>query len=144
MRISDWSSDVCSSDLVTIAKDADAGQAGKMPLYVTESGYEEFEDTHTRVGRNAPLPHTLWLVDMASGEPRELDLSALPGIGEDPLAELRAAARQAPLKGDRPVRVETDGDGTGPAIHWTGDSPNVALLPPPTHNKDHKITPVHN
>ena len=128
--------------VVTIAKDADAGQAGKMPLYVTESGYEEFEDTHTRVGRNAPLPHTLWLVDMASGEPRELDLSALPGIGEDPLAELRAAAGQDPLKGDRPVRVETDGDGTGPAIHWTGDSRNVALLLRSIDNKDRWIATV--
>src|SRR5690606_21329943 len=29
---------------VTQAKDADGGQAGKMPKYVTESGYEEFEE----------------------------------------------------------------------------------------------------
>ena len=43
-------------------------QAGKMPNYVTESGYEEFEDVRTRVGRNAPLPQTLWLVDLAGAQ----------------------------------------------------------------------------
>jgi len=50
---------------VTMVKDEDGkatGQAGQMPLYVTESGYEEFEEVRTRVGRNDPLPHTLWLV----------------------------------------------------------------------------------
>lgn len=37
--------------VVTTAKGADAGQAGKLPKYVTESrGYEEFEDVRTRVG----------------------------------------------------------------------------------------------
>ena len=54
--------------VVTTAKGADAGQAGKMPKYVTESGYEEFEDVRTRVGRNAPLPQTLWLVDVAAAQ----------------------------------------------------------------------------
>ena len=40
----------------------------------------------------------------------------------------RKAAGKKPLEGNRAVRVETDGDGTGPAIHWSGDSRNVALL----------------
>ena len=33
-----------------------------------------------RVGRNAPLPHTLWLVDVAAGKARELKYDTLPGI----------------------------------------------------------------
>ena len=41
--------------VVTSPKGADAGRAGKMPKYVTESGYEEFEDVRTRVGRNLPV-----------------------------------------------------------------------------------------
>jgi len=45
--------------VVTQAKGADAGTAGKMPRYVTESGYEEVEDTRTRVGRSDPAPETL-------------------------------------------------------------------------------------
>ncbi|MFX6258542.1 hypothetical protein ABTF80_21035, partial [Acinetobacter baumannii] len=50
--------------VVTKPKDFDDGRGGKMPLYVTESGYEETEDTRTRVGRNGFEPHTLWYVDV--------------------------------------------------------------------------------
>ena len=40
--------------VTTRKKSGEAGQAGKMPKYVTESGYEEFQEVRTRVGRNAP------------------------------------------------------------------------------------------
>lgn len=128
--------------VVTTAKGADGGQGGKMPKYVTESGYEEFEEVRTRVGRNAPLPHTLWLVDVSAGTATELKFDALPGIAVDPLAELRKAAKQDALKGNRPVRIETDGDGTGPAIHWSRDGGNVAVLVRAVDNKDRWIATV--
>ena len=70
--------------VVTTAKGGDAGQAGKMPKYVTESGYEETEDVRTRVGLNAPVPQRLWLAEVASGKVRELKLDTLSGIQEDP------------------------------------------------------------
>ncbi len=125
--------------VVTTVKGADAGQLGKLPKYVTESGYEEFEESHTRVGRNAPLPHTLWLVDVVAGTARKVSFDTLPGIATDPLAKLRKAAGKDPLKGNRDVRIETDGDGSGPAIHWSGDSRNVALLVRAVDNKDRWI-----
>jgi dipeptidyl aminopeptidase/acylaminoacyl peptidase len=128
--------------VVTTKAGADAGRAGKLPRYVTESGYEEFEEARTRVGRGEPLAHTLWLVDMATGEPRELDFGVLPGVGEDPLAGLRAAANLEPLAGQRAVRVETDGDGSGPAIHWAGDSRHAAVLLRAVDNKDRWIATV--
>ncbi|MGN6513356.1 MAG: prolyl oligopeptidase family serine peptidase [Lysobacteraceae bacterium] len=128
--------------VVTTAKGGDAGQAAKLPHYVTESGYQEPEEGRTLVGRNPPLPHTLWLVDMRDGKPRELKFDALPGIHDDPLAALRRAAKQAPLKGDRAVRVETDGDGEGPAIHWSDDGANVAVLVRAVDNKDRWIATV--
>ncbi len=127
---------------VTSAKGADAGTGGKMPKYVTESGYEEFEEVRTRVGRNAPLPHRLWLVDVANGQAKELKFDGLPGIGSDPLAALRKAAGKDPLKGNRDVRVETDGDGSGPAIHWSSDGHNVAVLLRAVDNKDRWIATV--
>src|SRR3546814_12398605 len=99
MRISDWSSDVCSSDL-------DKGKAGKMPKYVTESGYNEFEDVRTRVGRKPPLPHSLKLIDLDDGSVSSPDLKALPGIDKDPLARLRKAAGKEPLKGLRAVTID--------------------------------------
>ncbi len=125
--------------VVATAKGAEAGQGGKMPKYVTESGYEEFEEVRTRVGRGAPVPHALWLVDIANAKASELKYDALPGIGDDPLAALRKAAKQDPLKGNRPVRIETDGDGTGPAIHWSDDGRNVAVLVRAVDNKDRWI-----
>lgn len=128
--------------VVTSAKGADAGQAGKMPRYVTESGYEEFQEVRTRVGRNAPVAHKLWLVDVANGKATALAFDALPGIANDPLAALRKAAKQEPLKGNRAVRIETDGDGGGPAIHWSDDGRNAAVLVRAVDNKDRWIASV--
>ncbi|MFC3550662.1 prolyl oligopeptidase family serine peptidase [Lysobacter cavernae] len=128
--------------VVTQAKNGDEGTGGKMPKYVTESGYEEFEEVRTRVGRNAPLPHRLWLVDVADAKARELKFDALPGIKDDPLAALRKAAKQEPLKGDRDVRIESDGDGSGPAIHWSDDGRNAAVLVRAVDNKDRWLASV--
>ena len=126
--------------VATTKKGADAGQAGKMPKYITESGYEEFEDVRTRVGRGDPLPHTLWLAEVATGKVRELKLDALPGIATDPLAALRKAAGKEPLKGNRAVKL--DSDGMAPAIHWRGDSRAVALVLRAVDNKDRWIAGV--
>ncbi|PPU64415.1 S9 family peptidase [Xanthomonas codiaei] len=128
--------------VVTQAKNAEEGQAGKMPKYVTESGYEEFQEVRTRVGRNAPVAHTLWLVDVTAGSARQLSFDALPGIAIDPLASLRKAAKRDALKGNRAVRVESDGDGSGPAVHWSDDGRNVAVELRATDNKDRWIASV--
>ena len=128
--------------VVTEPKGADKGTGGKMPKYVTESGYEEFEEVRVRVGRNAPLAHRLWLVDVASSEVSELSFDSLPGIDVDPLAQMREQAELEPLEGNRPVRVETDGDGTGPAIHWSGDGRSAAVLLRAVDNKDRWIATV--
>ncbi|GAA3914282.1 S9 family peptidase [Luteimonas lutimaris] len=127
---------------VTQEKDADGGQAGKLPNYATESGYEEFEEARTRVGHNAPLAQKVWLVDVANAGVRELAYDALPGIADDPLAALRKAAGKDPLKGNRDVRIETDADGSGPAIHWSSDGHNVAMLVRAVDNKDRWIATV--
>jgi len=126
--------------VVTHKKGADAGQAGKMPKYVTESGYEEFQDVRTRVGRNAPVPHTLWRVDLADGSLKEVKFDTLPGIDRDPLATLRKQAGKDPLKGSRDVRVENDSDGS--AMAWTADGSQVAVQVHAVDNKDRWIATV--
>ncbi|MCD9027250.1 prolyl oligopeptidase family serine peptidase [Luteimonas sp. BDR2-5] len=129
--------------VVTQAKDGNEGQAGRMPRYVTESGYEEFEDVRTRVGRNDPLPHTLWLVELASGTVRELKTDPLPGIASDPLADLRRAAGKDALTGNRPVRLEIDSRGGGNgAIRWSDDGRQVALSIHSVDNKDRWLATV--
>jgi dipeptidyl aminopeptidase/acylaminoacyl peptidase len=127
---------------VTYPKGADLGQQGKLPRYVTESGYEETEEVRTRVGRNAPAAHSLWLVETATGAVTQLKFDDLPGIKADPLADLRKKAGKKALEGARDVRIETDGDGTGPAIHWSDDGRDAAVLVRAVDNKDRWITQV--
>jgi len=124
--------------VVTQAKGADAGRAGKMPKYVTATGYEEMEDVRTRVGHNAPVAQALHLVDLASGGERELPLAALPGAGVDPLAALRAAQKLDPLKGTRALRI-VDGDSLAGTVKWSGDGARAALMLRAVDNKDRWI-----
>lgn len=124
--------------VATERKQDERGQTGKMPKYVTESGYEEFEDVRTRVGRNLPRAQTLWLIDVREGTPRELAIDALPGIADDPLAALRKAGGKDPLKGARAVRVEDDADG----IRWNADGSIAALMLHSVDNKDRWLVTV--
>jgi dipeptidyl aminopeptidase/acylaminoacyl peptidase len=124
--------------VVTSAKGADTGRAGKMPKYLTASGYEEMEDVRTRVGHNAPVPQALHLVELASGRERTLAFATLPGADTDPLAAQRAAAKLAALKDGRAIRI-TDGDSTAATVHWTGDGSRVAVLMRAVDNKDRWI-----
>lgn len=121
--------------VTTTEKGADEGQTGKMPKYVTESGFEEFENVRTRVGRNMPLAQKLWLVDVRTQRVRELDFSALSGIATDPLADLRKAQKLDSLKGNRAVRMET------PAV-WSADGTQVALMVRAIDNKDRWLVGV--
>ncbi len=125
--------------VVTQAKNADEGQDGKMPLYVTESGYEEFQTVRTRVGRNDPVPQSLWLVDVAAGKARALSFDALPGIQDDPLAALRKAAGKDPLKGNRAVRIESEAN---PALVWNDDGTQAAVQIHSVDNKDRWLVTV--
>ena len=129
--------------VATQPKGADAGRTGKLPRYVTESGYEETEDARTRVGRNPPVAQSLWLVDVASARVSELKFDALPGIADDPLAALRKAAGQEPLKGNRPVQVATSGDnGDAPSMRWSDDGRSAAVMIRAIDNKDRWIATV--
>ena len=127
---------------VTQAKGAEAGQAGKMPKYVTESGYEEFEDVRTRVGRNDPAPQSFWLVSVADGQVRQLATAPLPGIATDPLAALRKAAGKEPLKGNRPVRIEAWGNDISTGARWSDDGRGLALMLHSVDNKDRWLATV--
>lgn len=124
--------------VVTAPKGGEKGRVGKMPRYVTESGYEEFDDQRTRVGRNMPAPHALKLVDLRTNTVQDLSFDVLPGITVDPLAELRAAAKKEPLKGNRAVRI---GDGAD-AIEWSANGANVAVMLRSVDNKDRWIAGV--
>ncbi len=134
------SPDLRSLVVVTKPKSFDEGRGGKMPKYVTESGYEEFEDTRTRVGRNDPEPNSLWLVDTVAGTVKPLSLDGLPGIGTDPLAALRKAAGKDALKGNRSLQV-LGGPGA-PGVRWSADGQQAAIMLRANDNKDRWIASV--
>jgi len=124
--------------VVTSAKDADKRRVGKMPRYVTESGYEEADDERPRVSDAGPVPHQLKLLEIATGKVTDLAFDALPGIATDPLADLRAAQKLAALKGNRPVRFERSAE----SIRWSDDGARVAVMAQSVDNKDRWIATV--
>ncbi|MBY0241173.1 MAG: S9 family peptidase [Burkholderiaceae bacterium] len=121
--------------LVIMSAKGDKGRIGKMPRYVTESGYEEFDDERTRVGRDLPKQQTLKLVDLQTRAITDLSYDVLPGINVDPLAALRAAQKLPALKGNRTVLVDDD-------IVWTDNGAQVAVMLRAIDNKDRWIATV--
>lgn len=88
--------------LVVRAKGAAPGRQDKMPSYVTPSGYVEVEDVRRLVGRDAPTPHALWLLDLQQRQRYEISLAGLSGLTEDPLRELKVAQGMAANGADDP------------------------------------------
>jgi len=120
--------------VVTSAADTEPGRRGKMPEYVTESGYVDIEDVRTRVGENTPSAQQLWLLDLLQRKQYQLDLSVLPGIDEDPLARLRQEQELPALEGLRDVTVS--------AIKWHHSGTEVAVQLQAIDNKDRWIASV--
>ncbi len=122
--------------LVTRAASDERGDGGKMPMYVTESGYTEIEDVRTRVGRNEPGGHQFELLDLQTRTRHPLDLKSLPGIDSDPLAALREAAGDAAPKAPerRPVTLM--------AAQWNDSGTQLALQLRAVDNKDRWLASV--
>ena len=128
---------------ITTPKDGDKGRIGKLTRYVTESGYEEQDDQRKRVGRDGPLPHSLKLVELSTRKVTDLAVDNLPGIATDPLAELRAAHQQPPLKGNRPLRFDSEeNEGAAGALQWSADGKHVAIMTQAIDNKDRWIAAI--
>lgn len=140
--------------LVTAPKSADAGKIGEITHFVSESGYEEFENEHTRVGRNDSAPHTLVLLDLHRHEQYTLSYANLPGIHDDPLATIRAlnanadtASKGVMKKGatkqdDQAKSKPKERALQVPEIVWSRDGSNVAIALRSVDNKDRWIVSV--
>ncbi|MEX1828435.1 prolyl oligopeptidase family serine peptidase [Luteibacter sp. CQ10] len=138
--------------VVTQPKDVDAGKIADLTHYVTDSGYAESEATRSYVGRNDPAPQSLRLLDLRRHLSFDLDTASLPGIGDDPLADIRAKtvaalrkdgkteradALAAPKK--RPLIVNAE---YSPGIVWSDDGGQVAVQLRAIDNKDRWIATV--
>lgn len=135
--------------LVTRTKEDDDGKEGSMPNYVTDSGYVEIETVRTRVGRKNDAPQAVWLIDLGNGEKHELDLSGLPGFGDDPLEDIRkrsieifvaegedreAAEKRLKAPKTRGVQIWD--------MQWSPDGQQVMLYIRAIDNKDRWIATV--
>lgn len=107
--------------VATAEKEANRGREGKMPHYVTHSGYVDVEDVRTRVGQNVPGGHQLLLLNLDTHEIHQLSIDELPGIDDDPLADLRAEQDMDPLDGNRAawvMDIAWNDPGTQAAVQW--------------------------
>lgn len=138
--------------VVTQPAGYDEGKKPDVNHYVSASGYSETKTTRNYVGRNAPAPQSLLLLDLATHKQYTMSLDALPGIHEDPLAELRAAAQERLRKAGhedeakaleapetRGVRIADYGMAT---IEWSDDGSRVAVQLRAIDNKDRWIASV--
>src|SRR6056297_4245856 len=117
--------------LVVVEKaGGDDGKADNMPRFVTRSGYVEIEDVRTLVGRKPPSPQSLRLLDLENRTRHEIDLDALSGRDQDPLAELKAARNIDAHDGDDPRPVQVSG------IEWHPENARAVVQIRAMDNKD--------
>ncbi|MFG0329876.1 MAG: prolyl oligopeptidase family serine peptidase [Phycisphaerales bacterium] len=91
------------------------GRNDTMPQYVTEDGYVESRSVRSKVGTGSSAAEALVLLDLDAHEWHELDLAVLPGIADDPLAELREKAKaefERRLEHDATDETGADDDST--------------------------------
>ena len=96
--------------LLMVVRDAakTRGKRDQMPHYVSRSGYVDIENVRSLVGRDGPVPQALWLLDLETQTQHEIDMTALPGIDEDPLADLKRAQELPIHDADNPRPVTFD------------------------------------
>jgi dipeptidyl aminopeptidase/acylaminoacyl peptidase len=141
-------------------EEIDRGKRDSMPNYVTASGYVESREVRSKVGTGKPETDQLVLLDLQTHERHDLDLSVLPEIASDPLAEVREANAadeeeddDAPAEGDDEATEsddETEEDTEDPAprpvsiwtIEWTDDGSQAAFQAHSADNKDRWIATV--
>ena len=80
--------------LTTAAKAARPRLPEMVPRYVTDRGHVASDPGRPKAEDFEEREETLWLLDRSSHERIALDLSSLPGMDEDPLADLRRAAAE--------------------------------------------------
>jgi dipeptidyl aminopeptidase/acylaminoacyl peptidase len=78
--------------VVTRPKEAKDPKQAVVPHWVNETGYVEPKEGRPLVGTEERCGESLILLDLRGHLRHDLDVSALPGIKDDPLKELRAAA----------------------------------------------------
>ena len=119
-----------------------------MPDYVNETGYVRTRQLRPKVGEQTREPTWFVLLDLNRVRAHELALDDLPGITEDPLSQIRAAA-EARRKGEDPqaaaAAAERDGKARGVSqlgVRWSDSGRHAAVMLRSNDNKDRWIVAV--
>ena len=99
----------------TRPKERDEGLRDRMPNYVTATGMVDVEEVRPKVGTSEAAGETLLLLRAGDPEPATVDLSVLPGIADDPLADLREAARERKEAREAAAKQAASGEGADEA-----------------------------
>ncbi|MEM8994577.1 MAG: prolyl oligopeptidase family serine peptidase, partial [Acidobacteriota bacterium] len=143
------SPDARSMAVVTAPAKREEGRDDKMPEWVTEDGYVNIREVRNKVGTDGDWTHSLVLLDAEGHRRFDVDLSGLPGIADDPLADLRAAA-EARKAGDSESATASDEPGDGAKtrsvrifdLKWSPDGARAAFHVHSTDNKDRWLVVV--
>lgn len=134
--------------LLLLPKDRDEGDPDTMPSYVTESAFVESEEVRPLVGTHTPVSDKVVLLDLQDHTRTDISFETLPGIHDDPLAEIRKSKEDqgdtAENGGDdeeaekaRPVYVGSSTFGSSPraGILWSSDGEHLVV---DIYSHDHK------
>ncbi|WP_100657240.1 S9 family peptidase [Alteromonas flava] len=118
-----------------------------MPHYIQEDGRIAAERVRRRVADATPESHSLWLVNIATQQVKELSKKNLPGYNDDVLAEVKrenAKARGEDYQVNRlPRDIGLLQSWYGhPAIVWQREGEQVAIMLEAWDNKDRWIVSV--
>ena len=118
---------------------ADGGKPDKLASHVTESGYVEVVDVRPKVGTGKPENPKLVVLDLVAGTRADVDFSTLPGLDEDPLAELRAAAEAARKAREEAAKRAAAGSPGAPAPAPEAREAEAAKPTPRVVSLDHLL-----
>ncbi len=134
--------------VATGPREARNDPADIMPDYVNESGNVRTTRLRTKVGQQTREAIGFVLLDLNRLRVHAIALDALPGITEDPLAGIRAAA-EARRKGEDAEKAAAEAKGDGKArgvsqlgVRWSASGRHAAVMLRSNDNKDRWIVAV--
>jgi len=117
--------------LGTVKSDG-SGKSDQMPEFVTENGFVKNRKVRPLVGTSSPVKETLYLFDLVKNHKKRLDLSNLPEINDDPLANIRKKAAKKigyKFKASESARAVYAYDwAENQGVEWSKNSKNAAIL----------------
>jgi len=134
--------------VATVADKPSRADSDIMPHYIQEDSRIVSKSVRRRVADATPVTHEIWLLDLVSGEQKQLNYFSLPGYNDDVLAHVKA--ENAKAVGEhyevnrlpRSITLISGNNWRSPSIKWHRKGNQVALMLEAWDNKDRWIATV--